>query len=493
MAPSFDSADDELRFLRSALAVHRMADEIVEDCVLRQLGLEAAADVFLSQCARMLGASQGFLQVLGTSGPVLTRSFGAELHVPSEWPSIWGSAALDESRTAFVAPLDLGSILLGSMGFVLRGRFQDGGTQVQSLVEIMAEVFDTALLSFVALVDGRPPLQLLDELSAETDFAPRSRIGKYELLHPLGSGGMAQVMVARSLGPEGVSRLVAIKRILPNLARVDTMVQQFLDEAQLSMRFAHPNLMTVYDFGRVGSMHYLAMELIRGVDFDRFLEATSRPPPPSFVTAIAVQALAGLHAAHELRDEGGRLLEIVHRDLSPHNLMIGFDGRVKLVDFGVAKSRRPRVKTAPGLVKGKPIYMSPEQASDEGVDRRSDLFSMGLVLYEALTGERAFDRGQETASMLAIVNDPLPRHEAIPQPLWAVIERALSKNVERRYPTALAMSEALARAVPPMAEADVGGIVKAQFPRRFAELGRWEREALTRPLAGEGDTAVKAQ
>lgn len=137
-------------------------------------------------------------------------------------------------------------------------------------------------------------------------------------------------------------------------------------------------------------------------------------------------------------------------DLSPHNVMVGFDGRVKVLDFGVAKVRDQRTVTLAGIVKGKPLYMSPEQATAERIDRRSDLFSMGLILYEALTGERAFDRNNDTLTMEAIVNDVLPRHAMIPVPLWHIVARALAKDPHNRYRTALEMAEALSEACPPL-------------------------------------------
>jgi serine/threonine protein kinase len=217
------------------------------------------------------------------------------------------------------------------------------------------------------------------------------------------------------------------------------------------------------------------MELIKGVDLDRILESPMGPVPADFISAVMVQALAGLHAAHETRDDDGRPLELVHRDLSPHNIMVGFDGRVKVLDFGVAKMRNQRSLTLPGIVKGKPLYMSPEQAAGEAIDRRSDIFSMGLLLHEAVVGSRAFERDDASASMMAIVSDPLLVPSGVHPALWKVIERALAKEPTKRYQTAQQMAEAVARAVPPMLDTDVGALVKAQFPHRVAEVTQWER------------------
>jgi serine/threonine-protein kinase len=466
----FDSLDEEVRFLRGLVAVQRLADEVLEDCIERGLGLIAASDVFLSQCARMIHAKGAFVQVLGSEGPVLTRVWGNEaLDVPT-WVDARGAVPLNDGRTVFVAPLTLGQTKLGSLGFVLPGTFSDGGRQVLTLVEAVAEMFDTAVLSFIALSEGHTALERLDELSDAGEFRPRARLGKYELLHPLGTGGMAQVMVARTVAPGGVSRLVALKRILPTLADDANIVEQFLDEARLGMRLNHPNLVTFFDFGNVAGSYFLAMELIRGVDFDHVVYWKHGPLPHGLITSVLSQALEGLHAAHEMKGDDGASLGLVHRDLSPHNLMVGFDGRVKVLDFGVAKMRDQRTVTLPGIVKGKPLYMSPEQATAERIDRRSDIFSMGLILYEALTGRRAFDKKDDTKTMEAIVNEPLQRPAQIPQPLWEVLERALQKFPDQRYRTALEMAQALREAAEPLPDHELGSLLKGRFPRRVTEL-----------------------
>jgi serine/threonine-protein kinase len=376
--------------------------------------------------------------------------------------------------TVFVAPLTLGRIRLGSMGFVLPGTFDDGGAQVLALVTTVAEMFDSAVLSFIALSEGQAPLERLDELAAKGEFRPRGRIGRYELLYPLGTGGMAQVMVARTVNPGGVSRLVALKRILPRLAEDESIVAQFHDEAKLGMQLNHPNLVTIYDFGSAGGAFFIAMELIKGVDFDSIVYWQHGPVPAELIAAVLCQALEGLHAAHELKGEDGLPLGLVHRDLSPHNLMVGFDGRVKVLDFGVAKMRDQRTVTLPGIVKGKPLYMSPEQATAERIDRRSDLFAMGLILFEALVGSRAFDRKDDTLTMEAIVNDPLARPPAMPQALWDVVSRATEKHPEHRYRDALEMAEALREAVAPLSERELGELVTARFPRRVRDIETWE-------------------
>ncbi|MBE2254511.1 MAG: serine/threonine protein kinase [Myxococcus sp.] len=471
----FDSVDEEVRFLRGLVAVQRLADEVLEDCVERQLGLATAADVFLTQCARMIHAQGAFVQVMGTQEPVLTRVWGTGLTDVVGWAAARGPLPLDADRTVFVAALDLGKLVLGSIGFVLPGHFSDGGLQVMALVETIAEIFDSAILSFIALSEGHTPNERLDELAAAGDFRPNARIGKYELLNPLGTGGMAQVMVARTVNPGGVSRLVALKRILPRLADDEAIVKQFLDEAKLGMRLNHPNLVTVYDFGQASGAYFIAMELIAGVDFDHVIYWPHGPLPDTLLSAILSQALEGLHHAHEARGDDGLSMGLVHRDLSPHNLMVGFDGRVKVLDFGVAKMRNARTVTLPGIVKGKPLYMSPEQATAERIDRRSDLFSVGLMLHEALTGKRAFDQHDDTRTMESIVNDPLVRPPGIANHWWAVLEKALQKRPEDRYRNALEMAQAVRETARPMKEHELGAMLADKFPRRLADVTAWEQ------------------
>ncbi|PTL82907.1 serine/threonine-protein kinase [Vitiosangium sp. GDMCC 1.1324] len=480
----FPSLDAEVAFLRGLTAVVRMADDILEDCLERGLNLDAAVDVFLTQCARLVHASAGFVCLRGTTRPVLTRvlgQLGMDVFEAASWK---GTRNLSDGRMLFCTQLALGRLELGTLGLVVDGSFEDGGALVMKLVDAIGDQLDNAVLAFLALTDGRSVLERLDDLAPEEDpvTGPRGRIGRYELVTPLGTGGMAQVLVARTRGPEGLGRLVALKRILPHLASDPDIVKQFLDEARIGLRLSHANLVTFHDFGESQGAYYLVMELVRGVDFDRLLK-TTRPSPP-VTMAIVIQALHGLHAAHQARGEDGAPLQLVHRDLSPHNLMVGFDGRVKVLDFGVAKARAQRTVTLPGIVKGKPLYMSPEQARGRRLDLRSDLFSMGLILHEALTGVRAFDRGDELESMHAICDDRLSRPSAIPLPLWEVIEVALAKSPEQRYSSALQMAEALAEVCPPAREVEVGRLMAQHFPERLRGFERLERVHLSSNSAG---------
>lgn len=471
----FGSPEEELAFLRGLVRVTQLADEILEDCLARQLGLSSAIDTFLAQTARMIHARAGFVQLRGSGGPVLTRVLGnpgVDVNQAAGWD---GVVPLTDSRSIFVSPLKLASVELGAFALVVDGRFNDSGEAVMALVRAISEQLDSAVLGFMALGDGSSPLERLDELNEANGFRPRGRIGRYELVTPLGTGGMAQVMVARTVGPEGLGRLVALKRILPHLTAEPEIVQQFLDEARIGLRLSHPNLVTFHDFGQAGGTYYIAMELVRGADLDHWIRASSGPLPANFAVGVIAQALAGLHAAHEARAEDGSLLGLVHRDLSPQNLVVGFDGVVKILDFGVAKARCQRTVTLPGIVKGKPVYMSPEQAAGERVDRRSDLFAMAIILYEALTGVLPFDKGDDTRSMEAIVSDPAPANPLIPAPIWEVLSTALAKDPAQRFRTAAEMRTRLLEVHAAASEVELGRAITSVFPDRLREFTRWDR------------------
>lgn len=485
----FPSLEEEVVFLRGLVSVHRMADVILEDCLERGLALDSGLDVFLTQCARLVHARAGFVSLRGTRGPVLTRVLGepgVDVLEAAHWR---GVHKLDDGRTLFCARLALGSLELGGLGLVVEGAFDGGGGLVMKLVEAIGEQLDSAVLGFLALTDGKGALERLDALTGEPPTASRGHIGRYEVVTPLGTGGMAQVLVARTRGPEGLGRLVALKRILPHLSSDPSIVQQFLDEARIGLRLSHPNLVHFYDFGEAEGAYYIAMELVRGVDLERLLRAAKGPLETVHAVAVVCQGLAGLHAAHVLQGEDGAPLELVHRDLSPHNLMVGFDGRVKVLDFGVAKARAQRTVTLPGIVKGKPLYMSPEQARGMRLDARSDLFAMGLVLYQSLIGARAFEKPDELATMHAICEEALPpRPSHISRALWDVLETALAKRPEARFGSAREMADRLADACRPANDSELVRLMAKHFPDRHREFMR-----LDRPPSGPASAGGRAQ
>lgn len=484
---TFRSLEDEVHFLRALVRVTRLVDDILEDCLEQQLGLAAALDIFLGQAVRMVPALGGFVQLHGTRGPVLTR---ATANFPANFDalSLQTGAIPFRDGMVYVRPLTLGRTQTGAFGLWLSSPVSDG--RVLALVDGMAEQLDSSLLGFMALVEGRSALERLDELNDALHFIPNARIGRYQVVAPLGAGGMAQVMVARTLGPEGVSRLVALKRILPHLCSDPTMVEQFLDEARIGMRLSHPNLVTVHDFGQSAAGYFITLELIRGVDLFDLVDRQG-PLELHHAAAVLTQALAGLQAAHEARAEDGSSMELVHRDLSPTNVMVGYDGRVKVMDFGVAKARARKTITQPGLVKGKPLYMAPEQAVGDPIDRRADLFAMGLILHEALTGEHPFKREDEVKTMEAIVNDPLPYTSKIPEVLWPVMEKALAKEPDQRFQTAKEMQLAIERLSPIARPEALGRQVAVVFPERLRTVAEWERPHTQRNVS-EQRTQPKA-
>jgi serine/threonine-protein kinase len=261
---------------------------------------------------------------------------------------------------------------------------------------------------------------------------------------------MAEVYLALSGEVPGFRTLVVVKRILPHLASNAQFIRMFLDEARLAALLDHPNIVRIIEVGHDGEDYFLVMELVQGKPLSAVLRKAARehkPPSPSLTSYLISQAAHGLAYAHTLTDGEGRPLGVVHRDVSPQNVLISFEGAVKMIDFGVARAFGRVAHTSPGGLKGKIDYMSPEQASAEEVDHRADVFALGVVLWEALTGRRLFRRETELATMRAIVDDPIP-HPAeiaptIPAELDAIVMRALRKRKDARFASAHEMASAL--------------------------------------------------
>ncbi len=265
-------------------------------------------------------------------------------------------------------------------------------------------------------------------------------IGNYELQRLVATGGMAEIWTATQTGPAGFKRELAIKRILPHLARDDRFTQMFLDEATIASKLTHPNIAQIYELGEHDDEYFIAMEFIDGMDLADILELTEKHDvfiPVPIAARIVADVLNALHFAHEF-SEDGRALGVVHRDVSPHNVLISNGGVVKLVDFGVAKAVERHTKTQTGVVKGKLSYMAPEQVEQEAIDRRADIFAAGVVLYELLTNQSPF--GRELRAISAILNDdpPDPRdiRRGIPWELVGIINRSVEKKAEDRFQTA---------------------------------------------------------
>jgi serine/threonine protein kinase len=272
------------------------------------------------------------------------------------------------------------------------------------------------------------------------------------MLAKLAVGGMAEIFLVRGAAMTGVERYCVLKRILPEHAGNAQFVQMFLDEARIATLLQHPNIASVYDIGMLGDSYFYTMEYVHGATVRSLLERAQelqRPLPLACVSTIVAAVAAALHHAHERNSNDGRPLGIVHRDVSPSNIMVSYEGHVKLVDFGVAKANRP-VETRSGMVKGKISYLSPEQCHGERVDRRSDLFSLGIVLWEMLTGARLYRRGTDFENMGAIVHERPPRPSArrpeIPDAIDDIAARLLAKSVTERFQTAAELVEAIENA-----------------------------------------------
>ncbi|WP_224363528.1 serine/threonine protein kinase [Hyalangium versicolor] len=307
--------------------------------------------------------------------------------------------------------------------------------------------------------------------------------GKYELLRKIASGGMGQVFLARERG--AVERLVVLKLILPHLAEDEEFLTMFLEEARLVARLRHPNLVTILELLEVEGRHCLAMEFVQGDDvrrLDKQARHKGRLLPPGVVLRVISEAASGLDCAHKARDAQGQPLRLVHRDVSPQNILVGFDGAVKIIDFGVAKAAGSSHQTATGVLKGKYPYMSPEQASGQSIDARSDQFALGVVMWELLTGRRLF-KGETDLMTLRLVKDcqvPLPSqiNSTLPPGLDDVVMRALAPTPDKRYPDCGALRLALE-----------DYIIQLRLPASTAHLSAYLRELYAERIAAEADPA----
>ncbi|AKF03034.1 Serine/threonine protein kinase PrkC, regulator of stationary phase [Sandaracinus amylolyticus] len=275
-------------------------------------------------------------------------------------------------------------------------------------------------------------------------------LGRYRLVQRLAQGGMATVYLARQEGPGGFERPVAIKVVHAHLAREPRFATMFLDEARLTGRLHHPNVCAVVDFGEDAAQLYLAMEYLHGETFASVIRRGARDGgalPPAIVARILADAARGLHAAHELRDAEGHPLEIVHRDVSPQNLIVLYDGHTKLTDFGIARARGRLTDTTTGELKGKISFMSPEQLQSAPIDRRTDVWALGVVAWEALCGRRLFRADSEGATALNVIAQEIARPSSVapdvPEALDAIVLRALERDVSRRTPTAAQLADEL--------------------------------------------------
>ncbi len=275
-------------------------------------------------------------------------------------------------------------------------------------------------------------------------------LGRYQLLALLATGGMAEIYLARQTGIGGFQKLVVVKKILPHLARDERFVEMFFDEARIAAQLNHPNVVQIYDLGKADDDYFIAMEYLEGESLGLLVKASyeaKQTLTPALAAGITAQVCDGLHFAHHFQDEMGQPQKIVHRDVSPHNVIAMFNGVVKVVDFGIAKAASQMHQTRIGTLKGKLTYMSPEQCRGKPVDGRSDIFCLGVVFWELLTRKRLFKRESEPAIITAIIVDEIPQvldvKSDVPEGLAAIAMKALEKNAGNRFQTAGEMSQAL--------------------------------------------------
>jgi len=310
--------------------------------------------------------------------------------------------------------------------------------------------------------------------------------GRYQLRRRIGTGGMAEVFVAEAFGAEGFVKDVVIKRILPAFGEDPEFVRMFINEARLAAKLQHANIVQIYDFNHVEGVYYIAMEWVDGLDLRSVIGTAHRrqiPIPLRLAVHVGVETLKGLHHAHT-RAEGGQPLGVVHRDISPHNLLVSYAGEVKITDFGIAKAAAVSSATRRGSVKGKLAYMSPEQVDGNPVDARSDLFSLGIVLWELLAGRRLYQAESEGALFGKVRRAEIPPlqplNPEVPPELETLLRRLLAANVEARFQTA---AEVLGE-IGALAKIDDGLQVGTYLQRLLPDQAGRDRRGGTEALGG---------
>ncbi len=314
--------------------------------------------------------------------------------------------------------------------------------------------------------------------------------GRYRLLGLLGQGGMGRLYVAERRGIQGFVKIVALKRILPHLADSAQLKEMFLNEARIAARLEHPNIVATYELGEVDGKYFISMEYLPGEDLSAIIarcQVGGRPIPAEVAAALAQQAAQGLHYAHEARDGQGKTIGLVHRDVNPRNIFVTYHGVVKLLDFGVVRGPQGGQKSVPGVFKGKYGYCAPEQLEGGRVDRRTDVFCLGIALWECLTGARLFDASSDATTIDAVrsrkVEPPSSLRPEVPAALDAIVLRAMARDPAQRYQSAHDMSEELDRF-----------LLECQSRPTTKAVGRWleatfttERASLKKAISQGGE------
>jgi tetratricopeptide (TPR) repeat protein len=326
------------------------------------------------------------------------------------------------------------------------------------------------------------------------------RFGDYVLVEKIAQGGMAELFLAKRRGVEGFEKTVAIKRILPELSWNREFVSMFINEAKIAARLSHPNIVQIFDFGKIDDYYFIAMEYVRGENLRAVLQRAAEKDVPlsaDIAAFIVARACAGLEHAHRKTDEAGRPLRIVHRDVSPQNVLVSYDGDVKVVDFGIAKAVTENPEVTRGVLKGKLSYLSPEQVNGVGLDARTDVFAAGLVFYELLVGRKLFAKSDPAEVLDAIVHldaDAVARSVPnLERNLRDVLRRALALDPEKRFGSAGEMQAALEEHLREHADAagttQLTHLMRLLFDKRISErTGQMLREQ----LFGKPARAVRA-
>ena len=305
-------------------------------------------------------------------------------------------------------------------------------------------------------------------------------LGPYRLLDRVAVGGMAEVFKAKRSGVEGFEKIVALKRILPHLSENKEFLTMFVDEAKMVAGLTHPNIVQIFDLGKSDTSYYIAMEYVHGHDLRSIVKRTRNKGlrmPLDLSLRVISQVCSALEYAHRKKDERGQPMEIVHRDVSPQNILIAFEGNVKLADFGIAKAATKASKTERGALRGKLLYMSPEQAWGRTIDHRSDVFSLGIVLYEMVSEHKPFAGADSEATILelvrkCVITPPRAVNPRVPEALDRVIMKALARNPEERYQDAGQMQrgiEKILRERPPVTTRDLARFLELLYDKEERE------------------------
>lgn len=299
--------------------------------------------------------------------------------------------------------------------------------------------------------------------------------GKYFLMKKLAAGGMGEIFLARQQGPAGFQKVLVVKKILAHLTENKEFIEAFLGEARLAAQMNHRNIVQVFELGEEGGVYFIAMEYVQGKTLRDVIDSTARRKErlhPELCRQIAEMVCDGASYAHNLTDMGGRSLNLVHRDLNPQNVLLSYTGDLKIIDFGIAKSEMSTVKTEAGMIKGKFVYMSPEQSLAKRLDKRSDIFAIGISLYEMLTGINPFQKNNIVLTLEAVQRyEPPPPSEVDPSyaPFDPILAKALAKDRDRRYPDAAEMQDDLHRVVLPRPPERLGPFMARLFRPQLEE------------------------